>query len=156
MSNTVSAAAEGLPTRRRALATLAAAGAVLALPRAAHAASVADHPDARLLAWGAKLEAIEAQVAPLRDVIDNIEDTSETDAVYKVYDELAAESHRLSDLVAAEPAHTLDGFRVKARTLARIYHEGFTAERFRLDQGSTDNRLAWSILSGLLTIGGAA
>ena len=60
MSKIISAAAEGLPTRRRALATLAAAGAAVSLPRLAKADA---SPDALLIAFAAQVEALGAVCA---------------------------------------------------------------------------------------------
>jgi hypothetical protein len=49
-----------------------------------------------------------------------------------------------------------EGFAVKARAIAYIYHEGVTIESLFDGQNSTDYRLIVSIVTGLLAIGGAA
>jgi hypothetical protein len=150
----VPAAATGLPSRRTALASLAGLGAALSLAKAAQAAPAADHPDARLLALGAKLDRIEEQAAPLRDIVNAIDDT--THPAFDAYDALEIAGRDLSNLIAEEPAATVEGFAVKARAVSYIYHEGVTIESLFDGQKSTDYRLIVSIVTGLLAIGGAA
>jgi hypothetical protein len=145
----VPAAVTGLPASRRSILRGAAALPLAALPACVpQPASAAGHPDARLLALGAEHERLRAEDARLCVAID-------TDpSLIPAWEAMGGKVKEIGDRIAAEPASTLEGFMVKARALASIYHEGFTAESMEsLDGDTTDWALVRSILFGLIALG---
>lgn len=142
------------PPRR---AWLKAAGVATALimtvGRGAHAGSVdTDHPDAALLALGARLDA--AWVVERNLGADcRADDTPEKDAAFeKTFDACSSVVEQIEDLTAT----TLAGVIVKARACWWC-HDGEPFEDNSLNrQATTDVRLAAGILRDLLAMGGKA
>ena len=140
---------EALPTIAEAMTNL--------LPSMTRAAPI--HPsstaatakaDINLRVLGAVLDKNEVECARLRPAYNASEDDDAVTTEYELYDE---HSKTLTESIIDEQATTLEGFVVKARALAYIYHDGLIPEVLRLNLDTTSSRLIWSILSGLVALG---
>ncbi len=152
--NTAPVNATGLPKSRRSVLRGVAAVPLATLPAIVpDTVSAAFHPDARLLALGAELDRQEIALKSLRDAYNHPDATPDQDAAYEAADEV---QNQTTLLILDEPASTAEGYGVKARAFDYLYHGKLENSSLYPDQGTTDQLLAWSILSGLLAIGGAA